>query len=800
MERFGDFQLLQKISQDGPMVRYMANHPRQEKPLLLTLYQGFAPKEQRALRQKFERLMGLYHPHLEPHIGHGIVGEVPYRVTTYVDGISLEEFLISIGKRRVTLPMDNLFSIARALAKGLHAMHSYHNNDSDFQLTHGDIQAKNVHIAPNGRVLLSGVGRWENVGSSDPMEKVWDGAGLAALIYQMLRATKLTEHGLNTSADFDELLRIALGIGASEEFMSAKAFGTRLREIAIRQHVYTTLDRFRELANRTWRIVEAERQAATEAALTQREKEESHKDKDVFQKEDINSAEESSVKTEEIFKDITEELKGETSSSVEISLGQFSNEEPSDKSERIFHSVSQETAIEPLADGASPKNTTQSDSRGGLTNTDLEPTKKERLSFFQHLKNKGIFPDALLQMYMDSYDEEDEILEALWGNSNIAQQKLVTEMGDWLQVDTFDGLSVTDVIPEKSLLAYLPSAFFLEHICLPIQKVGEKLQCLVSNPFKRRREETLKALFQVEDIVYQLSTPRLVVEHAMRILQEYGRGKLFSPWSSVEISLVIFDANGTFPRDLAQKIAAKGWLLEWAKKPQNVLQMAMMNAPSAILCMTQKDELDAAQLLVELQTQPGLGPTSYFVLGHEDSDETIEKTLDLGVEDYFSMPVSPESVIAKMRRAFNRNLNYDSTPPTDVTAIPGPPPIPSTGVMEDMILAACIGEAHEHVEPDGLKGSLGSIGIADLIQNLIVRKKTARIDLSGEICGYIDLDEGIICGSVSDEKEGVQALRKLFDCSNEIFSIIFNPGVQTKNIKATNAELLLFTHHQNHKK
>ena len=52
MDRFGDFQLIQKMGQDGPVARYKAQHPRQEKPLLLTLYQGFAPKEQQAIRQK----------------------------------------------------------------------------------------------------------------------------------------------------------------------------------------------------------------------------------------------------------------------------------------------------------------------------------------------------------------------------------------------------------------------------------------------------------------------------------------------------------------------------------------------------------------------------------------------------------------------------------------------------------------------------------------------------------------------------------------------------------------------------
>ena len=88
---------------------------------------------------------------------------------------------------------------------------------------------RNVHIAPNGRVLLSGVGRWDN-GTTWDVARKCDGAGLAALIYQ-IRATKLNEESPQMSPAMDDLLRVALGIGSPDEFISAKTFGMRLREI-----------------------------------------------------------------------------------------------------------------------------------------------------------------------------------------------------------------------------------------------------------------------------------------------------------------------------------------------------------------------------------------------------------------------------------------------------------------------------------------------------------------------------------------------------------------------------------------
>ena len=238
--------------------------------------------------------------------GHGRWG-VLHRVTYFTEGIGLNSRFHS--KRRVTLPMDNLFN--RPLWQSDACIAFACQTRIRFQLIHGDVQARNVHIAPNGRVLLSGVGRWDNGTNLDVMEKVWDGAGLAALIYQMLRATKLNEESPQMSPAMDDLLRVALGIGSPDEFISAKTFGMRLREIAIRQHVYTTLDRFRDLAHRTWRIVEDEKQAALEKQVTL-------DDDDIdITFDDIEDDENDSVAAEEL--EISRTFNNE-SSSVEISV------------------------------------------------------------------------------------------------------------------------------------------------------------------------------------------------------------------------------------------------------------------------------------------------------------------------------------------------------------------------------------------------------------------------------------------------------------------------------------------------
>jgi len=219
----------------------------------------------------------------------------------------------------------------------------------------------------------------------------------------------------------------------------------------------------------------------------------------------------------------------------------------------------------------------------------------------------------------------------------------------------------------------------------------------------------------------------------------------------------------------------------------------MMNAPAAVFCMTQKGETDAVELLVDLQTQPSVGQIAYFVLGNDD-DEVIEKILDLGVDDYFSPPISVENVVAKLKRAFNRNLNYDSTPPMDAGHMPGPPPIPSTGFMEDMILAAGLGEEHEHVEPDGTLGKIGDIKVFDVLQNLIVRKKSIRLSIDGETQGHIDVKEGHVCGAFQENQEGEAAFFNLIQASEGMLTIETVPVLCTENVMLSTNALLVKAH------
>ena len=212
------------------------------------------------------------------------------------------------------------------------------------------------------------------------------------------------------------------------------------------------------------------------------------------------------------------------------------------------------------------------------------------------------------------------------------------------------------------MLSLLPSLVVGRQI-LPLSLSNGELVCLCSNPFQTEVFETLKGTLGANSVSCRPATPKAVTERCLDGLHRAGRGGVISPFGNVPIKILVFDQNDGFPTSLGVRIAQKGWLVEWMASSQELISSAVTSTPAAVIGVTEKDSFAATEVLVELKTQPSGSQIPCFVIGNDDDDEAIERILDLGVEDYFSVPVNGDTVVAKLRRIFNRTMNYDSTPP-----------------------------------------------------------------------------------------------------------------------------------------
>ena len=770
MDRFGDFQLLDKLyERDGEIV-YRASHARQPQPLRLTLFRGLPAQQNQRIRRKCDRLLGLKHPHIELHLGHGMVGDTPYRVSPYIESVSMTAFLKSLKSRRVILPMDNVFSISRALCKALHALHGHEKEGKKAQLTHGAICADNVHVAPTGNVCLMGIGSWHEKDNEDHMEQVWDGAGLAALIYDMLRATKTSGELPKPSTEMDSLLRVALGIGDADEMLNPKNFGNRLREIAVRQHVYTTLDRFKALAQRTCEAI-------------------SHEQEIVNEKPDVDAPstiEESEAPVDEPVAIVGEEpvlpkKQSETEAGIEQESLDFDEKTPP------RHRIDEE---QELAGAQTQGTETQAHDSAAELDASEAVTQKSRLSFFQWVKNKNVFPDNVLQLCMDAYDSEAEMLQALWENDKIDDKALRRELTHWLETDVMYELSSEEKNAMARLLSLLPASIVVGRQFLPLSMDAGDLVCLCANPFQSDVIETLKTRTGANSVSFRVETPKVVAERCLEGLYQAGRGAVISPFAGVHVKILVFDATKGFPTSLGVRIALKGWLVEWMASAQELINSAITSSPAAVIGVTEKDSFEATEVLVELKTQPGGNQIPCFVIGNDDDDEAIERILDLGVEDYFSTPVNADTVVAKLRRIFNRTMNYDSTPPS-LSGGPVPPPIPSEGMMEDMVLASVLGDVGNTMGRGGFIGPVSSLNLFDFVEHMVLRQQTFALEFIGEASGHLGMLNGEIVFAEVLETKGVDAFSKMIQHEEGVFKVEFGVPPPDTNVSLSTSELLL---------
>jgi CheY-like chemotaxis protein len=238
------------------------------------------------------------------------------------------------------------------------------------------------------------------------------------------------------------------------------------------------------------------------------------------------------------------------------------------------------------------------------------------------------------------------------------------------------------------------------------------------------------------------------------------------------------------------RIAEKGWLVEWMASAQALFDSATTSSPAAVIGVTEKGDFSATELLVELKTRPVGGQVPCFVIGNDDDDEAIERILDLGVEDYFSVPVNVDTVVAKLRRIFNRTLNYDSTPPA-LGGGPAPPPIPSEGMMEDMVLAAALGDTGHALDQGGLMGPVSALVLFDFVEHMVLRQQSLVLEFMGDAQGHLGMMDGEIVFAEMHGAKGAEAFSNMMLQEEGVFKVDFGAQPPDTNVSLSTPHLLV---------
>ena len=255
MARFGDFTLLEDLGRSAAADRFKAIHDAQGGPFFLKVYSRLEPRSFPDLAARCERLMGIQHANLAPHLGHGVQDGVPFVVSPYLEGIDLAQFASSLKDRRVTFGLDGILLVLRDLARAVAALHATALGGTDTLMAHGAVHTAHVRVGPDGQVWLTGLTTPRGAAPGRPPAGAWDLAGVGALVYDLLPLVRTGARATLPPA-LDGLVRRALGLGPPDAMLSADELSGRLGDAAERLKLKADRKVFAELVQRTARAVE----------------------------------------------------------------------------------------------------------------------------------------------------------------------------------------------------------------------------------------------------------------------------------------------------------------------------------------------------------------------------------------------------------------------------------------------------------------------------------------------------------------------------------------------------------------
>ncbi len=141
----GPYRLVNRIGEGGMGVVHLALDPTGRAVALKVLRPHVAsdPQARRRLAREVDTLRRVQHPHVAPVLDADVGGDVPYVVTAFVPGRTLEEWIDKYGP----LAPEHVAHVGRTLADALRAIHAV-------GVVHRDLKPTNVMLVDGQPVVI----------------------------------------------------------------------------------------------------------------------------------------------------------------------------------------------------------------------------------------------------------------------------------------------------------------------------------------------------------------------------------------------------------------------------------------------------------------------------------------------------------------------------------------------------------------------------------------------------------------------------------------------------------------------
>ncbi|MGE0788837.1 MAG: DUF4388 domain-containing protein [Sandaracinaceae bacterium] len=226
-------------------------------------------------------------------------------------------------------------------------------------------------------------------------------------------------------------------------------------------------------------------------------------------------------------------------------------------------------------------------------------------------------------------------------------------------------------------------------------------------------------------------------------------------------SLLLVDADPRSLRVLEVSLRKAGYSVATCKDADGALETVELSQPDLILSDTRLPGMNGFQLVEELRRRTELNGVPFMFLSSDASVESKVRGLELGVEDYLTKPIYIKEIITRINLTLQRQEREGLARRTSVAKT-------------------------------RFTGSLGDMGLVDLLQTIDISRKSGVLELSnGNYHGTVSFRDGQLVDAELGRLVGESAIYRLLLWNEGEFEIDFRPVRVEQRIRASTQALLM---------
>ncbi len=226
-------------------------------------------------------------------------------------------------------------------------------------------------------------------------------------------------------------------------------------------------------------------------------------------------------------------------------------------------------------------------------------------------------------------------------------------------------------------------------------------------------------------------------------------------------SLLLVDADPRSLRVLEVSLRKAGYSVATCRDASGALETVELSQPDLILSDTRLPGMNGFALVEELRTREELNGVPFMFLSSDSSVESKVRGLELGVEDYLTKPIYIKEIITRINLTLQRQEREGLARRTSVAKT-------------------------------RFTGSLGDMGLVDLLQTIDISRKSGVLELSHEASvGTITFKEGQLVDAELGKLVAEAAIYRLLLWNEGDFEIDFRPVRVEQRIRASTQAILM---------